>query len=189
MPSRKREISLLPSSENTNSLVSRTLTWVTTVGRVIIVMTELIVITAFLSRFWLDRQNSDLSEVVRQQKAILGTTVEFQKEYGILQKQLVVIDKIYNSRQNLSSYIKKIAQSLPEPVTLNSISSSSSNTSKNPKLNIEVQTLSDQAIIDLIENLALHPQVIAINVGNIEKKTKDQLYRLSLSVEFKTDVQ
>ena len=80
MPS-KKEISLLPAEENLNTFSARFLKWVTSVGRVVIVFVELIVIGAFLSRFWLDRKNSDLSETLRQQKAILASTQEFEKDY------------------------------------------------------------------------------------------------------------
>jgi len=50
----KKEISLLPDEENLDSFSARAFRWLTTVGRYVIVFTELIVICAFLSRFWLD---------------------------------------------------------------------------------------------------------------------------------------
>jgi methyl coenzyme M reductase subunit C-like uncharacterized protein (methanogenesis marker protein 7) len=74
----KKEISLLPDEENLNTLSARVLRYLTTIGRVIIILTELAVISAFLSRFWLDRKNADLSETIRQQKAILESTQEFE---------------------------------------------------------------------------------------------------------------
>jgi hypothetical protein len=44
----KKEISLLPDEENADSLSARIVRWITTVGRYVIVFTELIVIGAFV---------------------------------------------------------------------------------------------------------------------------------------------
>ncbi|MBU4397602.1 hypothetical protein KKC08_05560 [Patescibacteria group bacterium] len=80
----KREISLLPKDQDNNSSTAKLIRWITTVGRVVIIFTELIVIAAFVSRFWLDRKNSDLSESIRQQKAILESTALFEVDYSTL---------------------------------------------------------------------------------------------------------
>jgi len=73
----KKELSLLPDSSNPNSFSARFIKWVTTIGRWVMTLTELIVISAFISRFWLDRKNSDLSDLIRQKQAILESTQEF----------------------------------------------------------------------------------------------------------------
>jgi len=84
----KKEISLLPSEENLNSPLAKITKWATSTGRVVIIFVELIVILAFLSRFSLDRRNADLSETLRQQKAILASTKDFENDYLSLQKRL-----------------------------------------------------------------------------------------------------
>lgn len=185
MPSRRREISLLPGSENVNSFFSRALNWVTTVGRIIIIFTELIVICAFLSRFWLDRKNSDLSEVVRQQKAILSTTVDFQKEYKILQNLLATIDISYSQREDVTPYLNHLTQSIPPEVSITSANYTIDQKSKLPHLTAEFITVSDEALISLIENLSLNPHIESVNIGTIEKKSKDKWYRLNVNIYFK----
>ncbi|MFA6602382.1 MAG: PilN domain-containing protein [Candidatus Shapirobacteria bacterium] len=185
MPSRRREISLLPSSENVNSFFSRALNWTTTVGRVIIIFTEMIVITAFLSRFWLDRKNSDLSEVIRQQKAILSTTTDFQQEFKKLQNQLIAIDTLYSDRQDITPYLAQLTQSIPPEVSITNLSYAPDLKTKLPHLTVEFITVSDQALISLIENLSVNPQIESVNIGTIEKKTKDKWFRLNVSIYFK----
>lgn len=185
MPSRKREISLLPSSENINSFFSKALNWVTTVGRVIIIFTELIVIAAFFSRFYLDRKNSDLSEVIRQQRAILGTTTDFQREFKSLQQELSAIKTSYLDRQDMAPYLSQLAQSIPPEVSVSNIEYKPDDKKNLPHLSALFITASDQALISLIENLSLNPQIDSVNVGTIEKKTKDKWFRLGVDIYFK----
>ena len=62
----KKEISLLPNEENLNTFSARFLRWVTSVGRVVIVFVELIVIGAFLKGMISFLQ---MSEVIEQTMA------------------------------------------------------------------------------------------------------------------------
>ncbi|MBU1129800.1 hypothetical protein KKE45_00570, partial [Patescibacteria group bacterium] len=96
----KKEISFLPKHQDNHSFIAKLVRWVTTVGRSVIIFTELIVIAAFVSRFWLDRKNSDLSESIRQQKAILESTAPFEKDFLILQNRLKAIKKLNDDNIN-----------------------------------------------------------------------------------------
>ena len=71
----------MPDSYNPNSFNARFIKWLTTIGRWVMTLTELIVISAFISRFWLDRKNSDLSDLIRQKQAILESTQYFESEF------------------------------------------------------------------------------------------------------------
>lgn len=104
----KKEISLLPESENTRSFSARFFKWVTTTGRVTIVLTELIVISVFISRFWLDRVNSDLSEVSRQKQAILESATPFITEFTQLQQRLTYIKNFYINQPEFNKQINSM---------------------------------------------------------------------------------
>ena len=112
----KKEISLLPQEENNQSPLARFLRWATGVGRVVIVFTELIVILAFLSRFWLDRENADLSDTLRQQKAIITSTKEFEEDYLSLQERLNYIDKFYKNQPDLARYMRSLVNTVPHDI-------------------------------------------------------------------------
>jgi hypothetical protein len=179
----KKEISLLPSEENANSFLSKALKWTNTVGRVIIIFTELIVISAFVSRFWLDRKNSDLSEVIRQRKAILESTQDFEKEYGLLQQRLKIIKNNYLSTPGFDQNIKSLVGSAPDDISFNQMSLSLND--KN-LVNADFSTIAfkEDSIINFITNLALNPDIDVVNVLNIEKKTKENKYTIDINVVF-----
>ena len=63
MPAKKEpEINLLPQEEFEGSVIGRILKWGLSTFRIIVIIVEMVVMAAFLSRFWLDAKNSDLNE-------------------------------------------------------------------------------------------------------------------------------
>ena len=66
MPADIVRINLLGSQDLEHTPWGRIVAWATTYGRYIMITTEIIVLLAFISRFSLDRKNTDLTEEVTQ---------------------------------------------------------------------------------------------------------------------------
>jgi hypothetical protein len=181
----KKEISLLPDEENINSLSSRIIRYLTTVGRYIIVFTELIVIGAFLSRFWLDRKNSDLSEVIRQQKAIMQSTGNFEKDYNELKIRLETIKTFYSSQPDFKSKISSITTSTPLDIIYRTFAISQSPTTGKTAASISLIAYNEESIVNFISNIILNPDIASVSVNSIEKQPKDTKYNISISLSFK----
>lgn len=181
----KKEASLLPDEENLTTPGGRVIVWLTTVGRIVIVFTELIVIGAFLSRFWLDRRNSDLSEVLRQQKAIVESTGSFQKEFSFLQKRLKTIKAYYADKPLYAQKITSLSQSTPPEIVYDNLIIVQDPASRKITASLSTSVLKEELIIDFINNLILNPDVEAVQVNDITKKPKDNKYSLDILVIFK----
>jgi len=180
----KKEVSFLPEEDNVNSFSSRAITWLTTVGRLIIVVTELIVICAFLSRFWLDRVNSDLSEVVRQQKAILESTTPFEKEFLSLQKRLKIISNFYHTQPEYEKNLNSLVESTPDDIVYNNLVVSRNPTSNEVSAVINLVSYKESSIVDFITNLMLNPQISTVDIKSIDKKPRDTKYSVNLTLIF-----
>ncbi|PIV07189.1 hypothetical protein COS53_02975 [Candidatus Shapirobacteria bacterium CG03_land_8_20_14_0_80_35_14] len=178
--STKKEISLLPDESNSHSFFARTIRYLTTIGRYIIVFTELIVISAFISRFWLDRQNSDLSEVLRQQKAILESTTEFEKEFLSLQSRLKYIDIQYKNQPNYIINLKSIVSSLPPDVFLQNM------TIAKTSAQLSLYSYREDSLVNMMVNFSLNPEVDTVDIRKIEKKSKDSKYYVDILLNFKS---
>ena len=98
MAARKKAIEFLPQEEWQKGTLGHLLKWALTVGRFIVVFTELIVILAFLSRFKFDRDLTDLNEAVSQKKAIVEAAADFEQDFLFLQKQLETIAGLKKNR-------------------------------------------------------------------------------------------
>lgn len=110
----KSTINLIPREGFTATTSGRILVWALSTFRVVVIVTEIIVMIAFLSRFWLDAQNTDLNDSIRQKRAVLEATQHFQEEFEGAQKLLTVYDKFTkNHGQAPDSYVN-VTRSLPE---------------------------------------------------------------------------
>jgi len=181
----KREPSLLPEEENADTITAKILRYLTTVGRVIIILTELIVISAFISRFWLDRRNSDLSEIVRQQKAILATTVEFEKEYSLLQQRLKVVKKLLSENPDFFGPINALVKSTPPEIVYDNLNlKDTTDQSAPPIATLNLYSYREDSLVEFISNLMVNPTIKSVSVNKIEKKVRDTRYLVNLTIEF-----
>lgn len=181
----KKELSLLPQSENPRSFGARFFKWITTTGRVTLILTELIVISVFVSRFWLDRKNSDLSEISRQKQAILESVVPFETEFVQLQKRLSFIKDFYSNQPEYDKQINSLITSTPQDLFYEKLSVSKDNTLKVTTINTSLIAFKEESIVFFITNLMLNPDIDQVNVNKIEKKEKENQYSISLTLFFK----
>ncbi len=164
----KKEISLLPEKNPLKTLTDKFINWVLSVGRYIVIFTELIVIGAFLSRFWLDRKNSDLSEKIRQQRAILSSTQAFEREFRLFQSRLKEIDRGVKADYEPVDPLIIISKSMPSDVLLSDFKVTESEEAL--RANLKAQIFSEAGLSEFINKLLGQPEVSAVQIGTIEKE-------------------
>lgn len=180
----KKEVSLLPNSENPNSLSSRIIKWSTTSGRVIIIFTELIVVGAFLSRFWLDRKNSDLSETLRQKTAILQSTQDFESQFKQLQQKLSSIKLFYSNQPKYDQQLTSLIKSTPEEIYYKDITLTQDEKTLQTIVNSNLISYREDIIVNFITNLMVNPDIQQVDIKRIEKKPKENQYDVLVSLIF-----
>jgi len=180
----KKEVSLLPNSENPNSFSSRLIKWSTTTGRVVIIFTELIVVCAFISRFWLDRKNSDLSEILRQKTAILQSTQTFEAEFKQLQQKLSSIKVSYASQPKYDQQLASLIKSTPEEIYYKDISLSQDEKTLQTAVVSDLIAYREDIIVNFITNLMVNPDIKQVDIKRIEKKPKENQYDVLVSLVF-----
>lgn len=84
-------VNLLNQDDFSQSAVGKVMLWALSIGRYIVVFTELIVILSFLSRFALDRRLTDLNEEISRQKAIILSYGTLEEDFRDLQERLKII--------------------------------------------------------------------------------------------------
>lgn len=118
---KKDEINLLPQRGLESNTVGRLLAWVLSSFRVIVIVTEIIVMVAFLSRFWLDAQNADLNDEIKNKKAVLEAYQDFESNFRDAKARLELYSSI-SSGGTFSSLFKSISDLLPPDIYLASAS-------------------------------------------------------------------
>jgi hypothetical protein len=104
-------INLLPKTEFELSFWGRFIKWALSTGRYIIILTELVVIIAFMSRFKLDRDASDVGDAILGKQALLEASSNTEKTLRGVQSKLdwanqkiggapkinLILDKTFNA--------------------------------------------------------------------------------------------
>lgn len=160
------KINLLPQEEFAKSTFGRVLSWALSGFRVIVIVVELVVMAAFLSRFWLDAKINDLNDVIRQKQALIAAQSEFEKTFRDIQKRITVYGEVKAIATTPSAELEKITVFLPLDVSLSSFSFSEG------KIQIKGVAGSEISIAQLMANLEgtnQYKEVFLTSVGNDPK--------------------
>ncbi len=164
----KKEISLLPDKNAVRTLGDKFVKWVLSVGKYIVIFTQLIVISAFLSRFWLDRTNTDLSDRIRQQRAILTSSQTFEQQFRLFQTRLVKIDNSINKGGKPLEALIAVSESMPPDVLLTEFSFTKKDGS--PQANLKTQVFSEVGLAEFTDQLLDRSEISSVQIGAIEKE-------------------
>ncbi len=99
--------------------------WALSTGRLVVVLAELVVIGAFLSRFWFDRKLSDLRQVRMQRTASVQAMDEVRAKWERLQFLAEEVNKANGSNFDAAERLSKIQSLTPAGVEFDSIEISS----------------------------------------------------------------
>ncbi len=173
MPKNKA-INLLPLEEFNASTTGRVLKWATGTFRVIVIITEMVVMGAFLSRFWLDAQNSTLNNAIKAKSAQISAQTDLEQRFRNTQLKLNVFKQIDQSN-NLSSYVDNITSKVPENITLSKISI------EKEAISITGSSLSDYDIAVFIASLQNPPfkEAVLSQVGSSENNPGETNFTVS----------
>ena len=143
----KDQINLLPKDKFSSSTVGRVLTWLLSTFRIIVIVVEMVVVIAFLSRFWLDAKNTDLNDEIKKKSSQILASQDFEEEFTQTQKKLEIYSELTEEDETLSSRLETVTVYLPPDVFLSSYSFSSES------LRIDGYSPSEKSISQFIVNL------------------------------------
>lgn len=159
MPKNK-SINLLPQEEFESSLAGRTLRWAMGTFRMIVIITEIVVMGAFLSRFWLDAKNSDLANSIKIKSAQIAAQAEVEKQFRSVQAKLDIAKEILKSN-SLSQKIGLITSKLPNGLTLTGLSI------LDGSIQIKGNSQSEVEIMQFMTNLKADKSLKSVDLGQI----------------------
>ncbi|OGY25039.1 MAG: hypothetical protein A2Y57_02690 [Candidatus Woykebacteria bacterium RBG_13_40_7b] len=114
------EINLLAEEAATGG-TARFLNWALTGGRLLLIGTELLLLVALSSRFFLDGSLSDLKEGISSKKTALESQKGFESDFRALQARLALIKRLKADNPSYFSLINKFLVTLPSDTTLTTL--------------------------------------------------------------------
>jgi Tfp pilus assembly protein PilN len=182
MAARKKQknINLLPQEEFASTTLGRALAWVLSTFRIIVIITEVVVMGAFLSRFWLDARVSDLNDEITEKRAIIEATTDFEEDFKSAQKRLGIFTAIASEEFGAASTLETITSYIPNNVALVSYSFLQN------KASVKGVSSSERAIAQFIANLESveeFEKISIVQLGASEDQVSQLLFTLDITLK------
>lgn len=168
MPIKKpKEINLIPQNEFDTSPLGRILRWALSTFRVMVIVTELIVMSAFLSRFWLDAKNSDLADEINGGKAQVMAYSEVETDFREFQARIAVAKTLFTQEQ-IDKIVTTVARLMPPDVSFNSISITGE------LLEVRATAFTERSIAQFLVNLETFDKLSNITLSQISSSVENE---------------
>lgn len=159
------KVNLLGQEQFTHAPFGRFVTWIMTYGRYIMISTEFIVLVAFISRFSLDRQLTDLKDEISQKQDIVQANQTLEENFRTAQNELKKIKDIFATQSYPLDALNAFHMVLSQGTYLQSVNI------ENNKITAQVTSLTVQSFSQFLINLSATKQLTGIEIGTIDKKT------------------
>ncbi len=163
---RKFNINLLPQEEFAASTTGRVLHWILSTFRYLVIVTEMVVIGAFISRFYFDSRVADLNEEISQKQDFIKAYSDFEKEFRLTQLKLGIFSQISDKNNEVNPFITEVATRIPNDIRLTKLSVTS-----NALLDIQGNSLAENSIGQLISNLNDSNYFEDVAILNLDSKS------------------
>lgn len=167
-------INLMPRDPFADSTLGKVLMWALSIGRYIVVFTELIVIISFLSRFRLDRTLTDLNENIAKQKAIVLSYQSLEPDFRRVQS-LTQLVRDAEPIVPFPDLLEAISQVLPPDVKLDDIRIAG------PDIQMTASALSTQGFSQFVRGLESLESVTDVSLGQVESEEQASLITFGIS--------
>jgi hypothetical protein len=173
----KREgINLLNTVKS--SFFDRFIDWTLTIGRIVVILTELIALGAFLYRFSLDQQLIDLHSKIKQEQAVVGYLKDSEATYRNLQSRLTVASNYSKIGSAKVKVFKDIVSFAPPGLIFNEFSLT------NEHLKIASQVYSVSALSSFIDSVKKYNNVQKILIDKIQNTAETGIIDVSMNIIF-----
>lgn len=145
-------------------IANTVINWSLTIGRLMVIVVELIALSAFLYRFSLDRQIIDLNSSLKQQEAVLQLLKNNETQYRSLQERLKLASDFSLGGIPKVKILKDIANMASQDAVINAFSLFEK------KITINVSTLTTSSLNVFTNSLKAYPQLTKLNLDSINVK-------------------
>ncbi len=177
MPAAKLgKINLLPKDSFEFSVLGKILKWALTSGRVLVVLTEFVVILAFGSRFYFDKKLNDLVETIDQKQAVVDSFADIEKKIRDILSRQTIVEKYLKGNLAIANVIGQIRRVTPQNVTFNEIIIDSKGFS------LAGSSGSEGGLANLLLGVSNIPNISGVSVGGIDFDQRQGIINFRINV-------
>lgn len=183
MPAKRKnatQINLLPQEEFAESTSGRVLHWLLSTFRYLVITTEMIVISAFISRFYFDSRLADLNDEIKQKEDFVKAYSDFEKEFKRTQSKLAVFGSMTQDSTRVSPLLESVVTMLPNDLSLTQLSFTAPQA-----VAIGGTSTSEESISQFIVNLQSLPEFESVELSGVESKANSPFINFTLNARLK----
>lgn len=160
-------INLFPKDPFFKTVFGKGMQWALSVGRYIVIFTELLVILSFVARFTLDRQITDLNKSVEQKKNLILSYGNLETNFRNLQLQIADYQQLA-TQDNIAEVFPKLTKITPHNVFLEEMQI------RQGSIRLKGMVFSQSILNTLVNNITLSPDFSNVVIDKIESLDKNR---------------
>lgn len=161
------------------NILDKFIEWALTIGRIVVIVTEITALSAFLYRFSLDRQLIDLHDEIELKNTYVKALKTNEEKYRNLQERLALSSTLGTNAIETVQIFKDIIGLAPNDFTINNLNVSA----EGVRLDADVRSVI--SLTNFINSLKKYPHVESVSLDTIENKTSRATIAVSISASFK----
>lgn len=161
------DINLIPKDPFFATPAGQVLKWALTVGRYIVIFTEMVVIMSFVTRFSLDRQVTDLNEAIAQKRTIIQSYGDLEDSVRQVQSTLEEY-ALLKGQVNITEIFPELTRIFPRDTELTEL------IIRPDQISFSGKTLTQSSLNNLINNVQLSTRFSNVVVDKIESNTTEE---------------
>lgn len=164
-----------------SNFFDRFFTWALTVGRVLVIIVELVAFSAFVYRFSLDRQLIDLHSKIKQEQAVVAFLKDGEEKYRNLQDRLDIANNFSTIGAKKAKVLSDMIQFAPSGIIFNNI------TIFEDRARIIANVDSVSSLSNFVESLKSYSITDSVSIDKIENRPSSSQITISMTVTFKPE--
>lgn len=179
MAAKQKSINLIPTDKFSKTLVGRVINWLLSTFRVIVILVEFVVMGAFLSRFWLDAKNSDVTDELRDRQFVVEASQDIEDEMNTFMIKVNRLQTLSKVNTPLLEFMQFLPSSVPPEVTLTNFDVYAKVAS------LIGTTISENNVRQLATNLQANESVASVVVSNLSTNKETGFLDFQITISFK----
>jgi len=160
MPTNLPSINLAKDKEN--SSFDKFIDWTLAIGRLVVIITEVIAVGAFIYRFSLDEKLVNLHSEIKKRQITISSLRNDENKFRNLQDRIALASSFSEKGIKTSQNITNFAKLIPEQVKINNLSLNKD------QVNTNADVASVSLLSDFINSLKNSNTIKSISIDNIE---------------------
>lgn len=159
--------------------LDRFLKWALTIGRLIVMLTEIVALSTFLYRFSLDRQLIDLHDKISAKQGMIKLLKDNEDKYRNLQGKLAMASTLSNEGLKTTQLLNDLLGFTPNDFIFTTL------TLSKDSVRIEAKAQSAKTLSNFIKALKAYPKISSVSLDRIENKTSSAIIFVNITAMLK----